>query len=148
VQRAGGRRAALEPPDRLLPGGEEAEPRAAVRQQRAGAALDAARDGFNGIDPAVDLRMVLEDAAHARSDTVSSGSLSEMRRRERRSATINMPTPSMIATSATLKTPVCNGPIPMTMKSTTLPRSRRSTQLDTPPAATRAAPTSSQPRQR
>ena len=49
-------------------------------------------------------------------------------------------TPSMIAMSATLKMPVRSGPTPMFRKSTTLPRTRRSTQFDAPPARTRLVP--------
>ena len=57
-------------------------------------------------------------------------------------------TPTMIATSATLKIPVRNGPTPTFMKSTTLPRATRSTQFDAPPANTRQTPISRHPCQR
>ena len=54
-------------------------------------------------------------------------------------------TPTMIATSATLKIPVRNGPMPTFMKSTTLPRTTRSTQFDAPPAKTSHTPISRHP---
>jgi len=54
----------------------------------------------------------------------------------------------MIAMSATLKMPVRSGPTPMLRKSITLPRTRRSTQFDAPPARTRLVPIKSHPRHR
>ena len=47
----------------------------------------------------------------------------------------------MIATSAMLKMPVRNDPMPMFMKSITVPIATRSTQLDTPPAKNSISPT-------
>ena len=54
----------------------------------------------------------------------------------------------MIAMSATLKMPVRSGPTPMFRKSTTLPRTKRSTQFDAPPARTRLVPIKSHPHHR
>ena len=50
-------------------------------------------------------------------------------------------TPAVIATSATLKTPVWSGPALSIMKSTTWPAIRRSARFDSPPAQMRPSPT-------
>ena len=63
----------------------------------------------------------------------------------RSSASTKIAAPSMIATSATLNTPVRSQPTPMFKKSTTLPLVARSIQFEMPPATNSARPT---PRQR
>ena len=49
--------------------------------------------------------------------------------------------PAMMATSATLKIPVRNGPMPTLRKSMTLPMAIRSTRFEIPPARNSSSPT-------
>src|SRR5215813_3596326 len=60
-------------------------------------------------------------------------------------ARIKSTPPTMMATSATLNTPVLNGPTPILIKSMTLPRKMRSTRFETPPANVKLAPARANP---